>query len=38
MHMLVASKQHPPRTMSEEVERLRRLGLVRFAGRLDTMA
>lgn len=38
MHMLVASKQHPPRTMSEEVERLRRLGLARFAGRLDAMA
>lgn len=38
MRLLVTSKRHPSRTMREESERLRRLGLARFAGRLDAMA
>ena len=38
MRLLVTSKRHPSRTMCEESERLRRLGLARFAGRLDAMA
>lgn len=37
MRSLVVSKRHPPRTMSEESEHLRCLGLIRFAGRLDSM-
>ena len=31
MRRLVASKHHPPRTLDEEVARLRTLGLSRFA-------
>ena len=37
MRGLVKSKRHPPRTMEEEIGRLRGLGLVRFAGRLASM-
>lgn len=36
MRRLVASKHHPPRTMSEEIGRLQTLGLPSFAERLRT--
>lgn len=38
VHSLVDSKRYPPRSMEEEIERLRDLGLARFAGRLAAMA
>ena len=37
MRVLVDSKRHPPRTMREEIKRLRNLGLTGFAGRLEAM-